>query len=245
MERSGPVLIITLDNPARRNAQAPSTWSALARARDDVTADVRIVIVQGEGQDFSTGLDLGLLAPGGIPGEVTPFSTDVDPDAFIQQAQSAFRWWGEVDAVTIAMVQGNAIGAGFQLALACDLRVLAPDARFAMRETSLGLVPDLGGTRPLVEAIGYSRALEVCASGRMIDADAAMRLGLANAIVPVEQWPAWLEQSMAPVLAADAGAVAALKHLLRDAAGNAHQWDRERQAQLVRLAALARAGGAP
>ena len=57
------------------------------------------------------------------------------------------------------------MGAGFQLALACDLRVVADDARFAMRETSLGLVPDLGGTQPLVEAVGYSRALEICVTG--------------------------------------------------------------------------------
>ena len=62
--------------------------------------------------------------------------------------------------VSIASVQGHAIGAGFQLALACDLRVMADDALLSMRETSLGLVPDLGGTQPLVDVVGYARALE-------------------------------------------------------------------------------------
>ncbi len=70
-------------------------------------------------------------------------------------------------------MQGYAIGAGFQLALACDLRVLADDARFTMREPALGLVPDLTGTKPLVELVGYSRALEICATARWVAADEA------------------------------------------------------------------------
>jgi len=138
------------------------------------------------------------------------------------------------------LVHGRAIGAGFQLALACDLRVVAPDAQFAMRETSLGLVPDLGGTRPLVEAVGYSRALEICATGRFVDAEESMRIGLVNAVVPREHWAGWLEKSMAPVLAADSKAVCALKHLLNGAAGNDAQLDREREAQVLRLAAMMR-----
>ncbi len=70
-------------------------------------------------------------------------------------------------------MQGHAIGAGFQLALACDLRVLAEDARFSMAEVTLGLVPDLAGTKRLVELVGYARALEICATGRRIDATEA------------------------------------------------------------------------
>ena len=81
-------------------------------------------------------------------------------------------------------MQGHAIGAGFQLALACDLRVVAEDVSFAMRETSLGLVPDLAGTEPLVACVGYARALEICATGRAVRADEAVRLGLAQVAVP-------------------------------------------------------------
>ena len=75
---------------------------------------------------------------------------------------------------------------GFQLALACDLRVCAADAMFSMRETSLGLVPDLGGTQPLVEAVGYSRALEICVTGRWVDAEEAREIGLATIVVPLD-----------------------------------------------------------
>ena len=86
--------------------------------------------------------------------------------------------------VTIAAVQGHAIGAGFQLALNCDMRVLADDAQFSMAEVTLGLVPDLGGTKRLTELVGPSRALEICVTGRRIPAAEADRIGLATAVVP-------------------------------------------------------------
>ena len=92
-------------------------------------------------------------------------------------------------------MQGHAIGAGFQLALACDLRVLADDAQLAMAEVTLGLVPDLGGTKRLVELVGYSRALEICVTGRRMGAAEADRLGLATVVVPRPSWtrppPTW------------------------------------------------------
>ena len=72
-------------------------------------------------------------------------------------------------------MQGYAIGAGFQLALSCDLRVVADDAQFCMKETALGLVPDLTGTKPLVERVGYARALEICATARVVGAEEAVR----------------------------------------------------------------------
>ena len=81
-------------------------------------------------------------------------------------------------------MQGHAIGAGFQLALACDLRVLSDDAKFSMAEVTLGLVPDLAGTKRLVDLVGYARALEICVTGRRIDAAEADRIGLATLVVP-------------------------------------------------------------
>ena len=82
------------------------------------------------------------------------------------------------------------MGAGFQLALACDLRVAADDARFCMREPALGLVPDLAGTKPLVELVGYARALEMCATARWVAAAEAARIGLVDAVVPRPSWRA-------------------------------------------------------
>ena len=81
-------------------------------------------------------------------------------------------------------MQGHAIGAGAQLALACDLRVLADDAQLRLPEASLGLVPDLTGTSTLMELVGYSRALEICLTGRAVTAAEAQAIGLANVVVP-------------------------------------------------------------
>ena len=99
-------------------------------------------------------------------------------------------------------MQGHAVGAGFQLALACDLRVLADDAQLSMRETSLGLVPDLGGTKPLVDLVGYARALEICATGRWVGAAEAAATGLASLVVPSGELDAATRDLAAALLAA-------------------------------------------
>ena len=101
--------------------------------------------------------------------------------------QEGFTWLRVPTFVSIAAVRGAAVGAGFQLALACDLRVLADDARFCMQEPLLGLVPDLTGTKPLVDLVGYSRALEICATTRWVAADEAREIGLATAVVPGDE----------------------------------------------------------
>jgi enoyl-CoA hydratase/carnithine racemase len=154
--------------------------------------------------------------------------------------QSAFTWLREPSVVTIAAVQGHAIGAGFQLALNCDMRVLADDARFCMGEVSLGLVPDLGGTKRLTELVGPSRALEICLTGRRLAADEADRIGLATAVVPRAELDATVADLAAAVLAAERGAVAEIKALIGGAAARTYaEQDRaEREAQTRRLADL-------
>src|SRR5215216_137937 len=186
----GAVATITLRCPERRNSQTPSMWHALAAIGAHLPDDVRVVVVKGAGASFSAGLDVGLLTPGGVPGEdaVADLMHRDEQEVIdtIDGYQQGFTWLRDPRFVSIAQVHGHAIGAGFQLALACDLRVVADDVRFCMKEPALGLVPDLTGTRPLVEIVGYSRALEICATARHVLADEARELGLATAVVPVE-----------------------------------------------------------
>jgi enoyl-CoA hydratase/carnithine racemase len=242
IERVGDAVHVTLCNPEARNAQTPATWRRLASVPQLLTPEVRTVVLRGEGVSFSAGLDRRMISPEGVPGEESLLSLatydDEKIDAFISQAQAAFSWWHEVPQVTVALVQGHAIGAGFQLALACDVMIVADDAKLAMRETSLGLVPDLAGTAPLVSRVGYSRAFEICARGRYVEADEAVRIGLAVARVPMTEWDAYLAEFMAPILAAMPGAVSELKHLLSGAATAPDQLARERAAQTRRLAEL-------
>jgi enoyl-CoA hydratase/carnithine racemase len=242
IERVGDTINVTLCNPSARNAQTPATWRRLASVPALLTSDVRAVVLRGEGPSFSAGLDRRMLTPEGVPGEESILTlaarSDEDMDLFIQQAQAAFAWWHRVPQVTVALVQGHAIGAGFQLALACDLMIVADDAKLAMRETSLGLVPDLAGTAPLVSRVGYSRAFEICATGRFVEADEAVRLGIAVAQVPLGDGDAAVEALLAPILAAMPGAVSELKHLLSGADTASDQLSRERAAQMRRLTEL-------
>ena len=170
----GELATVVLDKPERRNAMTPSTWWHLAEAGRALPGTVRAVLLRAEGPSFCAGLDRSVLI-GGENGAKTLLdlatADQVDAEMTIEAFQEAFTWWRRPDLITVAAVQGHAVGAGFQLALACDLRLVSEDARFAMREITLGLVPDLGGTKPLVDLVGPARALEICATGRWIDAD--------------------------------------------------------------------------
>ncbi len=234
-----------LDRPDRLNAQTPHTWAALREAGRSLPADVRVVVVRGEGRSFSAGLDKAAFGPGGIPGTASlpelAAMPDEQADAVIRSYQEGFSWLRRPDLVSVAAVQGHAIGAGFQLALACDLRVLADDASLTMAESRYGLVPDLGGTAPLVAAVGYPRALELCLTARRVEAAEAYRLGLATLVVPRADLDAAVADLVAALLTPPAEAVTETKALLLGAAGRTRdeQEAAERAAQLRRLRALA------
>lgn len=239
---------VTLTNPAKRNAQSPALWRALGEAGRLLPGSVRVVVLRGEGKSFSAGLDRQMFTPEGIEGEPSFIdlarSGDSELDAAIAEFQEGFTWWRRSDVVSIAAVQGHAIGAGFQLALACDLRVVADDVQFAMRETSLGLVPDLTGTHPLVGLVGYARALEICATGRFVTAEEAVNTGLANIAVPLDQLDDAVRDLAAALLSAPRDAVIETKALLRGAQDRTYDEQRgaERAAQTRRLRDLAGLG---
>jgi enoyl-CoA hydratase/carnithine racemase len=242
---SGPVATITLDRPEVRNAQTPTMWRALARLGGEIPADVRAVVVRGEGQSFSAGLDRAMLDPTGGDGQETVAGLlALDDDAMaatIDAYQQGFTFLRDPRFVSVAAIRGHAIGAGFQLALACDLRVLAHDAQLCMKESALGLVPDLTGTKPLVECVGYSRALEICATARTVGAEEAVAIGLATAAVPADDLDATVTDLVAALAAPMAGAVSETKALLMGAAGRDldDQRRREREAQVRRFRELA------
>ncbi|MEU3944756.1 enoyl-CoA hydratase/isomerase family protein [Streptomyces sp. NPDC029526] len=242
------IATVTLTNPAKRNAQSPALWRALTEAGRLLPGSVRVVVLRGEGKSFSAGLDRQMLSPEGIEGEPSfvdmARGDEATLDAIIAEYQEAFTWWRRSDLISIAAVQGHAIGAGFQLALACDLRVVADDVQFAMRETSLGLVPDLTGTHPLVGLVGYARALEICATGRFVLAEEAVNTGLANLAVPGGELDAAVQDLAAALLAAPRDAVIETKALLRGAQERTYEEQRvaERAAQGRRLRDLAGLG---
>ena len=242
----GSVATVTLDRPDVRNAQTPAMWLALGEIGRTLPDAIRVVIVTGEGETFSAGLDRAMLDPA-TSGQESVVGllalSDEDASARIEEFQRGFTWLRDPRFVSIAKVRGHAIGAGFQLALACDLRVVADDAKFSMKESALGLVPDLTGTKPLVEHVGYARALEICATARVVPADEAVAIGLATSAVPAVELDAAVDVLAAALIAPMPGVVPETKALLQGAADRDLDEQRrlEREAQVRRFRALAAA----
>jgi enoyl-CoA hydratase/carnithine racemase len=238
--RNGVVLTVTLDRADQLNAQTPDTWTALASIGASLDDDVRVVVVRGEGRSFSAGLDRSLFSAdpattGGL-GDLGRLPAEQAQER-IRGYQAGFRWLRSPGIVSVAAVQGHAVGAGAQLALACDLRVFAEDAQLRLPEATLGLVPDLTGTSNLVELVGYSRALEICMTGRAVKAAEASAIGLANLVVPSAVLDAAVADLAAALTGPPVAASRATAALVRSAVRNepAAQDAAERAAQVLRL----------
>lgn len=189
IRRSRPadgVLHVTIDRPEKRNAIDRAMLARLAEVMQEAGADpaVRAVVLSGTGPVFSAGVDLAMLA-GDVGGdEATPFRARV---AGMQAALTAIE---RLEKPVIAALHGHAVGLALELALACDARVAAADARLGLPEVRLGLVPDVGGTTRLVRVVGAARAKELILTGRLVDAERALAIGLVNEVVaPGEHVP--------------------------------------------------------
>jgi enoyl-CoA hydratase/carnithine racemase len=202
-------------------------------------------VLCGEGRAFSAGLDRAMFTAEGVPGAPGILSlaggTAEVASAQIGAWQRAFDWTSRPGLVSIAAVQGHAIGGGFQLALGADIRIVADDVQFSMAEAKLGIVPDLGGTKRLVDLVGYSRAAEICLTGRPVGAPEAAAIGLASRVVARADLDTAVAETVAALLAVPREASAETKALLL-AAGSRTQSEQqaaEREAQYRRLRALA------
>ncbi|MDV7357152.1 enoyl-CoA hydratase/isomerase family protein [Rhodococcus oxybenzonivorans] len=223
--QSGPIAEITLCRPERRNTQSPAMWRALAALGQTMPTDIRVVIVRAEGRSFSAGLDRSMLKDPASRHEAADGETisglldgsDMTVARTIREYQDGFLFLRNSNFISIAAVQGHAVGAGFQLALACDLRVVADDATFCMKEVALGLVPDLTGLTPLVRQVGYGRALEICVTARNVVAAEALSLGLAHSVVPVNDLESETRAMAHTLLQADTAAAREVKQLVQSA----------------------------
>lgn len=236
------MVTITLDRPGRLNCQGPATWDELTRLRRELPATARVVVLKGEGRAFSAGLDRALMSPEHPQGILAlPHLSAAEAEERIGQWQEAFDWTSRADLVSIAAVQGHAIGGGFQLALGADIRIVAANVQFCMAEPTIGIVPDLGGTKRLVDLVGYSRAVEICLTGRRVDAAEALRIGLASHVVPLTDLEAAARRTVDALLAVDRDAAAETKALLQAAPtrSQAEQQAAEREAQYRRLRSIA------
>jgi enoyl-CoA hydratase/carnithine racemase len=186
-ERRGPVGWLVLDRPDRLNAFTAQMWDELGALGRDVgdDADLRALVVTGAGRAFSSGIDTSVFtAPADDVGGRDGDGRHDDPlVARILGLQDSFTWLEEAAYPTIAAIRGYALGAGLQLALACDLRVVAEGTQLGLLEHRYGILPDLGGTQRLPRVVGPSKALQLIVTAARVDTAEAARLGLADVVV--------------------------------------------------------------
>lgn len=203
---------IILARPQRRNALTPEGLDELEAAVVD--ADAPVVHLRGTGPAFCAGADLDVVA-------------DLDREGaeeFAARGQRVADAIEGADAVVVAGIDGPARGGGVELALACDLRVATPDATFAEPGVRLGIFGAWGGTVRLPEVVGQGEALDLALSGRAIDAEEALRIGLVSRVV---ESPRTVAEELA---ANDPAALRVLKERLRDRADRSTRLERETEA---------------
>ena len=186
LELDGPIATIVLARPEARNALTEAMGEALRETVDELAArdDVRAVIVRGDGKAFSAGGDLGFIADRLV-------ASPEDNRRTMRAFYALYLGIRRVRAPTIAALHGAAIGAGVCFALACDVRLAATGTKIGLNFVRLGLHPGMGATLLLPRLVGVAKASELLLTGKTIDADEALRIGLVNAVhAPDELVPA-------------------------------------------------------
>lgn len=180
------IAYLTLNRPEARNALDAKMLQQLEQAFDDLNqqTDIHIIVVQGAGgKAFAAGADIKAL------------HERSSLDALAPGIQGLFTKIEQSSKVTVAVVNGFALGGGCELAMACDLRIATDKAKFGLPELNLGILPGAGGTQRLPRLIGRGRALDLILTGKIIDGVEAERIGLVNYITTEEA----LEETLASV----------------------------------------------
>jgi len=188
--RDGRVGWVRLNRPAKLNSFTVQMWHELRALGQELVGDpdLRALVVIGEGRAFSSGIDTSVFT-GGSTGDALSEGPDAgtraeDPTVDgILRAQESYSWLEEAPYPTIAAVRGFALGAGLQLALACDLRVFARGTTVGLLEHTYGILPDLGGTQRLPRVVGAGKAKELIWTAAKLDAEEAHRIGLCERLV--------------------------------------------------------------
>src|SRR5437773_1316624 len=175
-ERDEAVGVVTLNRPGALNALSNEVLGQVASALEELDHEdsIRAIVVTGGPQVFAAGADLKQLLDGEARG------------GFVQTRGSIWDRIRGIGTPLIAAVSGYALGAGCELAMACDLIIASEVARFGQPEINVGIMPGAGGTQRMTRAVGKARAMELVLTGRMMGAYEAERAGLVNRVVPVE-----------------------------------------------------------
>lgn len=207
IEQDQHVRHLSLNRPDKRNAFNRDLVLALREAAIDAANDLDTfcVVLKGAGPTFSAGIDLGQLGSLGDTNGLAQFR---------RESIEAVNLFEQMSKPVVAQIQGGCIGLGAELALACDLRVMANDVKFGLPEVKLGLIPDVGGSSRLPAVVGLGNAKELIMTGRLIGSQECHRIGAANRIAPVDDLEATTQQLVDELLAASPLAVGYSKRVL-------------------------------
>ena len=187
VDRKGPIAEVVLDNPDRLNAMAPVFFTEIKQAFEEIDADpeIRVAILWAEGRLFTAGLDLksaaqGILGGGTENGSVA--TNNFEMYKAIQDLQDAMSASEKCRKPVIAAVHGHCIGGGVDLITACDIRLCTQDATFAIHETKIAIVADVGTLQRITGIAGKGMAREMAYTGKRLSADRALRCGFVNEV---------------------------------------------------------------
>ena len=194
------IAIVTIDNPPRLNAMTRKMLADLGRLWDELARDdsCRCIVLTGAGERaFTVGAD--------ISGDLS-----AEPD-MARMVNHALLKTDTYTKPVIAAVNGDCVGGGLELMLATDIRAAVPEARFGLPEAKWSIYPFGGSTTKLMHQIGYVHAMDLLLTGRLIDAEAAARLGLVNSVIPRRALMAWAIETATMITANSPSAVQAIK----------------------------------
>jgi enoyl-CoA hydratase/carnithine racemase len=196
VEVAGDVATLTLNRPEKKNALTLAMWTALPGLLARIAADpaAKVLVVRGAGGTFAAGADIGEFE--------TVYATPDSTRAYFDRVGAAMEALATFEKPTVAMIEGACVGGGLGLALCCDLRIAATDAKLALTPGKLGLVYSLPDTRRLVQAVGLSKAKDILFTGRLIEAEEALSIGLVDGLHAPDALEAAVADKTAQIAAA-------------------------------------------
>lgn len=199
---------LILNQPARRNALSQEMWQLVPTRLAEAAADpaIRVLVVQGAGGTFAAGADISEFE--------AAYATRESTAIYAGDIARAMDGLADFIKPTVALIQGACVGGGLGLALACDLRFAASDARMGITPGKLGLVYPLGDTKRLVQLVGPSHAKDLLYTGRLLNADEALSMGLVNRVTAPDAVEAAVLDHAAQITAASQYSARATKRMI-------------------------------
>jgi len=215
LDRDGLVTVLTIDRPEARNAIARATMQELAGALDEVeSSPARVLVVTGAGTR--------VFVAGGDLKELATIRTHEDATAMAETMRGVLDRVATLPIPVLAAVNGDAYGGGAEVAVACDMRIAADDVQCGFNQVALGIMPAWGGIERLTALVGRGRALALMTTGRVLDAEAALALGLFDEVVPRPEFDHHWRDVAAQIAGAPRDALVGIKAAQRAAFPTAH-----------------------